>query len=189
MNLSEAVRVLVLGDGRRFPVLPRETLHMLFPNDSDRAIASGLTMLLGVGLLERIARGVYLNRAAPGTTERCMGWMIEALRPGHLNYLSYESALANAGSLSQQPYWYTLATTGNTGEYSTRYGNIAFRHTNRRRAEIYPNTVVDEQGGYLVAHPTLALDDLRRAKPALVASVDKIAHEEVVGEWGPYHAG
>ena len=33
MHLSEAVRVLVLGDGRRFPVLPRETLHMLFPND------------------------------------------------------------------------------------------------------------------------------------------------------------
>ena len=58
----------------------------------------------------------------PETTERFMGWSIEALRPGHLNYLSYESALANAGSLSQQPYWYTLATTGNPGEYATRYG-------------------------------------------------------------------
>lgn len=189
MNLPEAVRVLVLGDGGQFPVLRRETLHMLFPADSDRALSAGLTMLLEIGLLERIARGVYVNRAAPGTTERFMGWAIEALRPGHLNYLSYESALANAGSLSQQPYWYTLATTGNPGEYATRYGNIAFRHTNRRRGEIVANTVVDEQGGYMVAHPTMALEDLRRAKPALVASVDEIAHEEVVAEWGPYHAG
>ncbi len=186
MTLPEAVRVLVLGDGRDIPVLRRETLHILFPDDSNRALSAGISMLLEIGLLERIARGVYHNRAAVGNTERFIGLAVEGLRPGHMNYLSYESALANAGSLSQQPYWYTFATTGNPGEYSTRWGNLSFRHTNRSRREIVAKTVVDEHGGYAVAHPTLALEDLRRANPALVPSIDEDDHEEIVAEWGPY---
>ena len=184
MTLPDAVRVLVLGEGRPFHVLQRQDLRLLFPDDTERAFEAGLASLVEIGLLERVARGVYLNLAAEWPTDLITGLMIDALRPGHLNYLSYESALANAGSLSQQPFWCTVATTGNGGEYRTRYGNLLFRHTNRRRSEIVANTVVDERSGYLVAHPAMALDDLRRAVPALVPSIDQDEHSEIVREWG-----
>ena len=187
MTLPDAVRVLVLGEGRPFHVLGRQDLRLLFPDDAQRAFESGLASLVELGLLERVARGVYLNLAAEPPTNS-VGLMVDALRPSHLSYLSYESALADAGSLSQQPLWYTVATTGNGGEFRTRHGNIRFRHTNRQRSEIVANTVVDGRNGYLVAHPAMALDDLRRAEPGVVPSIDEGVHEQVVEEWGPCHA-
>ena len=185
MTLQEAVEQLVLGDCRRLHVLTIHDLRRAFPDDTARAFRRGLASLRRVGLLQRVARGVYLNMAAPATAEATNGRLTEALRPGHVNYLSYESALASAGSLGQQPFWSTMATTGNSGEYRTPYGPILFRHTTRDVAEIIANTVRDEALGELIAHPALALSDLRRTVPALVSSVDMHEHAEICNEWGP----
>ena len=186
MTIKDAVRQLVLGEGREFHVLGRQDLRLLFPGDTARAFEGGLAALLELGLVERVARGVYINLAAQGPRDNLTGLLVEALRPGHLSYISYETALANAGALSQQPFWCTVATTGNGGEYRTHYGDLLFRHTNRSRAEIIANTVADDRKACLVAHPALALEDLRRAVPNLVPSIDLEDHAEVVAEWGPY---
>lgn len=183
MTLADAVRQLVLGEGRDCGVLTRNDLMLFFPNDTPRSFAAGLAMLVEVGLLKRVSRSVYVNAASRQGPAAASDALIAALRPGHLNYVSYESALADVGSLSQQPFCRTLATTGRTGVHDTPFGRYVFRHTNRSRAEIVANTVPD--GGVLVAHPDLALADLRRAVPALVPSIDMEDHAEISAEWGP----
>ena len=61
------------------------------------------------------------------------------MRSGHTSYLSYESALAEFGSISQVPAVYIVATTGNSGQYQTPYGDIEFTHTSRSEVEISPD--------------------------------------------------
>ena len=115
MTLRDAVQMLVLGDGRELPVLSTQGLHTMFPEDDDSAFSMGVRRLVDIGLLERIGRGVYLNRAAPPLGLRGMGTLASHLRAGHLSYLSYESALAEFGSISQVPLVSIIATTS-TGE-------------------------------------------------------------------------
>lgn len=183
MTLREAVEVLVLGNGRNFPVLSTQGLHTLFHEDDDSAFNRGLSRLVEIGLLERVARGVYLNRAAPPMGLQGLGTVANHLRAGHLTYLSYESALGEFGSISQVPLVSIVATTGNSGVYQTRYGDIEFTHTSRPDAEIVRNTEFDERLNLLVASPELAYDDLRRVRPGNLNLVDGETHAEVLAEW------
>ncbi|MYF91166.1 MAG: hypothetical protein F4184_03230, partial [Gemmatimonadetes bacterium] len=94
MTLAEAVQVLVLGAGRSFQVLDTQGLRTLFPDDGDGAFNRGLRRLSELGLLERVGRGVYVNRGASSLGRSGIGLIASHLRPHHLCYLSYESALA-----------------------------------------------------------------------------------------------
>ena len=189
MTLREAVEVLVLGDGRELPVLSTQGLHTLFHEDDDSAFNMGVRRLVDIGLLERVARGVYLNRAAPPMGRRGLGTVVNHLRAGHLSYLSYESTLAEFGSISQVPAVFIVATTGNSGQYQTRHGDIEFTHTSRPEVEILRNTEFDERTNLLVASPELAYEDLRRVRPGNLHLVDEETHAEVLAEWrGDAHA-
>lgn len=183
MKLAEAIRVLVLGDGRQFPVIGTQGLRLLFGDDGDDAFNRGIRRLVAIGLLERVGRGVYLNRALPDMGMDGVGVVARHLRPRRLCYLSYESALADYGSISQVPMVYLIATTGNAGEYSTRYGDIEFSHTRRSDVEILRNTVFDERIGLRIASPDLARDDLRRIRPGNLHLVDDEMHAEVLEDW------
>lgn len=183
MKLADAIRVLVLGDGRQFHVIGTQGLRLLFGDDGDDAFNRGIRRLVAVGLLERVARGVYLNRALPDMGMEGVGVLARHLRPRRLCYLSYESALAEFGSISQVPMVYLIATTGNAGEYSTRYGDIEFTRTRRSDVEILSNTVFDERIGLRIASPELASDDLRRIRPGNLNLVDEETHSEVLADW------
>lgn len=183
MTLREAVQTLVLGVGRECRVLRSADLRTLFPHDTTRAFAKGLGHLVEIGLLGRVMRGVYVNHAAESAGAGEVGLLVEAMRPGCLSYLSYESVLADCGTLSQQPYWYTVATTGRGGEYVTPAGRILFRHTSRRDREIVHNTVVDRRYELMVAHPNVALADLRRVYPTMPFDLDMEAQQDAVGAW------
>ena len=183
MKLADAIRVLVLGAGRRFPVIGTQGLRLLFGGDGDHAFNRGIRRLVAVGLLERVGRGVYLNRALPDMGMEGAGVVARHLRPRRLCYLSYESALAEFGSISQVPMVYLIATTGNAGEYSTRYGDIEFSHTRRSDVEILRNTVFDERIGLRIASPELASGDLRRIRPGNLHLVDEEVHAEVLADW------
>ena len=184
MTLADAIRVLVLGEGRQFPVITTRGLRLLFGDDDDHAFNMGIRRLISVGLLERAGRGVYLNRALPDMGLEGLGVVARHLRPRRLCYLSYESALAEFGSISQVPMIYLVATTGNGGEYATRYGDIEFSHTRRGDLEILRNTVFDDRIGLRIASADLAYDDLRRVRPGNLHLVDDEVHEEVLTDWG-----
>ena len=184
MTLSEAVRVLVLGAGRVFPVIDRQGLRTLFPRDGEQAFNTGLRRLTEVGLLERLARGVYLNKATPHMGRRGLGVVARQLRPSHLCYVSYESALAEFGSISQVPMVYLVATTGNSGEHRSPYGDLEFCHTSRAEPEILANTVFDHRLGLRFATPAMAYSDLARVRPGNLHLVDDEIHAEVLADWG-----
>ena len=182
MTLTSAVQTLVLGAGRAFPLLDTHGLRTLFPDDDDHAFHAGLRRLSHIGLLERIARGLYLNRAAPHLGTAGIGAVAQHLRPNDLVYLSGESALAEVGSISQVPMRAVVATTGTRGTYSTPYGDLEFTHTSRSVAEILRRTTYDERWGMRFAEPRLAHEDLRRLRRNL-RLVDAEVHAEVLGEW------
>lgn len=182
MTLTSAVQTLVLGAGRAFPLLDTRSLRTLFPEDDDDAFHAGLRRLVGIGLLERIARGTYLNRAAPHLGAAGVGAVAQHLRPDHLVYLSGESVLAEVGSISQVPMRAIIATTGTRGTYSTPYGDIEFTHTSRSVAEILRRTTYDERWGMRVAEPRLAYEDLQRLRRNLHL-VDADVHAQVLAEW------
>lgn len=183
MTLRDAIEVLVLGDGRKFPVIDRQGLRTLFHADQEPAFAAGLRRLVEVGLLERAAKGLYLNMALPNMGRRGTGTLIAHLRPGHLSYLSYESALAEVGSMSQCALQFLVATTGNGGKYRTRYGDLWLTQTSRSRAEILERTVYDNRINLLVASPSMAREDLERVRPDNLHLIDEETHGEIVAEW------
>lgn len=183
MNLEEAIRVLVIGPGRRFPALSTAGLRTLFHNDDDNAFRKGLRKLVGIGLIERVARGLYLNLAHPHMGFRGIGILARRLRPRHLSYLSYEYALSQHGSISQVPMIYIIATTGRPGKYATRYGDLEFSHTNRGEAEILRGTETDPATEMLIASPELAADDLRRIRPWNLNLIDDEMHQDAIADW------
>ena len=183
MTLAEAVQVLVLGAGRSFQVLDTQGLRTLFPDDGDGAFNRGLRRLRALGLLERVGRGVYVNRGASPLGRSGIGLIAGHLRPRHLCYLSYESALAEFGSISQVPMIYIVATTGNRGQYRTRCGDLEFCHTSRHETEILANTVFDDRFGMRVASPALACEDLRRVRPNNLHLIDDEIHAEALADW------
>lgn len=191
MTLRDALRVIVLGDARDLPVLTTADLRTFFRPTNERSFYSGLRECQASGLLERVGRGVYVNcawRAGPLTNSAAIvGMLATALRPGHLVYESCESALAHTSVLSQQPFWYTLQTTGSAGEYVTRYANLLFRHSSRPRGQILANVQVDASTLLPVAHPRMALEDMRRVYPNMPFELDLELQSEVEREWGAYH--
>ena len=184
MTLQDAIKMLVLGHGREYPVLDTGGLRMLFPDDGDAAFKRGVRKLVAVGLLERVASGRYLNLAHPKAGVMRAGRMARCLRPRHLCYLSYESALAQHGSMDQLPMCYTIATTGRHGRHVTRSGTLDFTHTNRSDVEILRGTLLDEDLDMLVAAPDVAAEDLRRARPAMLHLIDDEAHADAIADWG-----
>ena len=189
MTMAEAIKVLVLGEGREFPIISTQGLRTLFDEDEDAAFNMGLRRLVEVGLLQRLARGVYLNNALPRMGRPGIGVVARHLRPNHLCYLSYESALAEFGSISQVPMVYIVATTGNSGEYDTPYGTIEFSHTSRADVDILRSTVFDDRIGLRIASPMLAYEDLRRLRPGNLHLVDDETHADVLGDWGSQETG
>lgn len=189
MTLREAIEQLVLGDGRALPVINTQGLRTMFHSDDDSAFNMGVRRLVDIGLLERVARGVYLNRAAEPMGRRGLGAIVNHLRAGHTSYLSYESALAEFGSISQVPAVFIIATTGNSGLCQTRYGDIEFTHTSRPEIEIFRNTRFDDRINMLVATPELAHEDLRRVRPGNLHLIDDETHAEVLAEWREQNHG
>ncbi len=102
-----------------------------------------LQRMVADGLLQRVAKGLYVDPAA--ASRRC-GWMIEeiakALRPGHMSYVSLESMLSEFGVISQVPMnRITVMTTGAGGIAETPYGDIEFTHTSRSLPDILERTM------------------------------------------------
>ena len=131
--------------------------------DHPRALAASLQRLVQKEVLQRAARNVYVfalsvHRGSGHTIEH----IAKAMRRGHYNYLSLESALSEYGVISQIPVdRITVMTTGRKGEYKTPYGVIEFTHTKRSLREIL-GCIRDVGRPLKLAGSAAALRDLRR---------------------------
>jgi predicted transcriptional regulator of viral defense system len=155
-------RLNELDKKERYVFLHRD-LAKVFHEDSPRSLTDSLARLVKAGIMERVARGVYVYALSRHkNTRNTLDLIAIALRRGEYNYVSLESALSAYGVISQIPIdRLTLMTTGVKGEYKTRYGVIEYTHTKRTVKDILDN-VVQANRPLKVASKTAALRDLKR---------------------------
>ena len=163
MKALEAVKTLSLWDRRDRSVFAMADLRRIFPERTEKTFTEGLRRLVAQGVLERAARGVYVN----ALSQRSRGYLLEeiavCMRRGEYSYVSLESALSEFGAISQIPLSrITVMTTGRGGLIETRYGDIEFTHTARPVRDILGNTLVMEGRPLRIARVEAALRDLKR---------------------------
>ena len=184
MNHLQAAKVILVDCAAKgIVVFDTMSLRTVFANEAPSAFRRLVAALVEAGVLVRVVKGVYIGATAKQTLGlRFGGKLIGAIRPSYTSYLSLEYALAEWGSMSQLPQRWTLMTTGRRGEFHTPIGSFEFTHTKRDPMEILARTATHPQLGARLAHPDLALDDLRRTRRNLHL-VDMEDHREIVAEF------
>ena len=163
MKRMELIQRLAELDRRGVYVLARRDIEKLFPEESTKAMDQSLKRLVADGLLQRVARGLYVNPAASSKNRWIAEEIARALRPGKLSYVSLESILSEYGVISQIPVnRMTVMTTGASGLVETPYGVIEFTHTKRGAAEIVKHTLLDKGRPLRIATKRAAVRDLLR---------------------------
>ncbi len=182
MKKADAVRTLRKLDRRGRAVFTVEDLRSIFPERSDKTFSEGLRRLARQGVLQRVARGVYVNPRGSHRFDR-PGQVALALRRGRASYLSLETVLGFYGVISQQtPSVIMVMTTGRKGRFCTPWGTFHFTHTERSSEEILDGTM-DIGRPLRWATPRTALEDLRRTRRNL-EFVDTDFVEEIEQEMG-----
>ena len=163
MKTVEAIKILWEWERRGRSVFSIADLRKIFSERSEKTFAEGLRRLVRQGILERAARGAYVNTLS----RRRSGYLIEeiaiSLRRGEYSYVSLETALSEYGAISQVPMsWSTIMTTGRSAEIRTPWGVIEFTHTARPVSDILKGAVFMEGRPLRIAKLETALRDLRR---------------------------
>jgi predicted transcriptional regulator of viral defense system len=163
MKRMELIRGLAQLDRQGVHVLARRDIEKLFPDEGAKSMDQSLKRMVADGLLQRVARGLYVNPAASSKNRWIAEEIAKALRPGSLSYVSLESILSEYGVISQIPVSrMTVMTTGASGLIETPYGTIEFTHTKRGRAEIIKRTLVAKGRPLRIATRQAAVRDLLR---------------------------
>ena len=163
MKQELAIRRLNELDKKGRYVFLHRDLVKVFHEDSPRSLTDSLARLVNHGILERVARGVYVYAlSAHKNTSDTLDLIAIALRRGEYNYVSLESALSYYGIISQIPIdRLTLMTTGVKGEYKTRYGVVEITHTKRAVQDIL-DSIAHADRPLRVASKDAALRELKR---------------------------
>ncbi|MBS0358526.1 MAG: hypothetical protein JSS53_04595 [Proteobacteria bacterium] len=163
MNKIDAIKTLKLWDKQSKYVFTKHDLEKLFPNDSPKTLTEGLNRLVKDSILQRVCRGIYVNRDAQSFDSHIIEHIAKALRRGKYNYLSLESALSEYGVISQILMdRITVVTTGRKGIYKTPYGTIEFTHTKRSVADIVNHIQTIKDHPLRIASKDIAWRDLKR---------------------------
>lgn len=163
MKKMQLIKKLSELDRRGVYVFTRGDMAKLFPEESTKSMDQSLKRVVVDGLLERVARGLYINPGASSKNRWIAEDIAKALRPGNLSYVSLESILSEYGVISQIPIdRMTVMTTGASGLIKTPYGTIEFTHTKRRAADIIKRTMINNGRPMRIATKEAAVRDLLR---------------------------
>lgn len=163
MTKIELIRKLTEIDRHGIYVLTRRDLEKLFPEESEKAMEKSLQRMVKEGLLQRAAKGLYINPLASSKNRWIVEEVAKALRPGSLSYVSLESILSEFGVISQIPIdRITIMTTGRSGVHKTPFGTIEFTHTKRARSKIMARTLAPKGRPLRIATQSAAIQDLLR---------------------------
>ena len=140
-----------------------------------------LSRALKEEILVRVCRGVYLYLKAPWPRGLILYHTAARLRSNHCVYLSLESALSDAGVISQVPQqWLTLMTNGRSGIISCgSFGTIEFIRTRKNLADITSDLVYDSACRLWRASIPLAIKDMKDTKRSLDLIDWEVVHEFV----------
>lgn len=164
MKKMDAIRKLSELDRHGVYVLTKGDLVKAFPDEKEKAFEKSLQRLVADGVLQRVAKGIYVNMLARSRRANIVEDIAAVLRRGHYSFLSMESMLSEYGVISQVPVSrITLMTTGATGVYHTPYGTIEFTHTKRPIADLIRRTVSAKGRPLRMASKQAAISDLVRS--------------------------
>ena len=133
------------------------------------------------GLLRRMCRGLYLYPRAEYPRGLLLFHAAARLRADEFNYISLESALSDAGVISQIPInSITLMSSGRSNVIRCGdFGRIEFVHTVRGPADLANQLTYDSDCHLWRASVALALRDMRATRRSLELINWKVVHELV----------
>ncbi|MFK3771048.1 type IV toxin-antitoxin system AbiEi family antitoxin [Pseudomonas sp. NPDC089406] len=169
-----------LATPQRYLFTPAD-MRVLVRDISDRAYRALLSRAADDNILIRLCRGLYLYTPAKPNPGLVLYHAAARLRAHSLNYISLESALSDAGVISQLPLnWLTLMSSGRTQVIRCgAFGTLEFIHTSRKAAELQGQIDYDERCRLWRAKPALALADMKRTRRNLDLIDWNIANELV----------
>jgi predicted transcriptional regulator of viral defense system len=114
------------------------------------------------GLLRRVCRGLYLYPAVQYPAGLVLFHAAARLRAHEFNYISLETALSDAGVISQIPMnWVTLMSSGRSHIIDCgTFGHIEFIHTKKSADSVASQIQYDARCRLWRASVSLALRDM-----------------------------
>jgi len=140
-----------------------QDLRPLLPELSDAAFKTLLSRAVRAGLLVRLCRGLYLYEKAMPTDALLLFHAAAMLRANEFNYISLETALSDAGVISQIPMnWISIMSSGRNNSISCgKFGTIEFVHTTQKPCELLDQLKYDSRCGMWRADVALAIRDMK----------------------------
>ncbi len=141
-----------------------EDMRCLFRNLSDGAFRSLLNRAQAAGVLKKVCRGLYLHTKSRHNMGDILFHSAARIRGDCFNYISLETALSDAGIISQIPMqWITIMSSGRSSTIRCgSFGTIEFVHTKKTAGDIAWELVYDQRCRLWRATPPLSLRDMRR---------------------------
>lgn len=135
----------------------------LFTDLSDTAFKTLLSRAVNAKLLNRLCRGLYLYPNALPNDGLLLFHAAARLRAHEFNYISLETALSDAGVISQIPMnWISIMSSGRSNTISCGdFGTIEFVHTNQHPQELIHKITYDQICGMWRASIAQALQDMK----------------------------
>ncbi len=118
------------------------------------------------GLLRRVCRGLYLYPKVAYVRGLVLFHAAARLRAGAFNYISLETALSDAGVISQIPInWITLMSSRRSHIVDCgNFGRIEFVHTKKRPENLTSHLTYDAQCRLWRASVALAIKDMQATR-------------------------
>lgn len=156
-------------------------LRALLPALSEAAFKTLLSRAVSDGHLARVCRGLYLYERADYPRGLLLFHAAARLRAATFNYISLETALSDAGVISQIPIsWGTLMSAGRSNIIRCGdWGAIEFVHTSRGPDDVADQLFYDARCHLWRASVGLALRDMRATRRNMDLIDWDVVHESV----------
>jgi len=141
-----------------------QDFHPLFPDLSDTAFKTLLSRAVRLGHLQRVCRGLYVYEKSTPQDGLLLFHAAAYLRSDEFNYISLESALSDAGVISQIPMnWISIVSSGRSNIISCgEFGHIEFVHSNQNPTTIMEQLTYDPICRLWRANIALAIRDMKK---------------------------
>lgn len=140
-----------------------QNLRALCPELSDSSFNTLLSRTAQAGILDRVCRGLYIYKKATPPSGLILFHAAALLRAHAFNYISLETALSDAGVISQIPInWISIMSSGRSNIISCgEFGTIEFVHTNQKPEQTMSQLFYDSKCKLWRANIPLALRDIK----------------------------
>ena len=144
-------------------------LRALLPSLSDGAFKTLLSRAAADSSLARVCRGLYLYERVAFPRGELLFHAAARLRADTFNYISLETALSDAGVISQMAInSISLMSSGRSNRIACDgWGTIEFVHTRKHPSDLVNQLRYDARCHLWRACPALAIQDLKTTRRSL----------------------